>query len=213
MNATAIVPVKRFAAAKQRLGAGFEEGRREALVEAMLRDVLAAIGAARRVDRVLVVTAEPAAAAIATDAGAEVVEEGPDRGHSAAASLGVEAASAAGADCVVLLPGDCPLLSSQELDRLLSELPRGSVAIVPDRHDTGTNALVLSPPDAIPPAFGEGSRARHVEAARDAGVPHSVERLESLALDLDTPADLVALTAVLEGGRGKAEATARVLGL
>ena len=43
------------------------------------------------------------------------------------------------------------------------------VTIVPDRHGTGTNALLLSPPDAIAPAFGPDSCARHVDRARRPG--------------------------------------------
>ena len=103
-----------------------------------------------------------------------------------------------GAACAVLLPGDCPLLEPRELERLLTGLPERYAAIVPDRHGTGTNALALAPPDAIRPAFGKGSCARHVAIARAAGVPYAVEELPSLALDLDTPADVVALTMALE---------------
>ena len=79
--------------------------------------------------------------------------------------------------------------------------------IVPDRHGTGTNALVLSPPDAIAPSFGPGSLARHVAAAEQAGVPHSVEDVPGLALDVDTPADLAELIAELELRRGQAPST------
>jgi 2-phospho-L-lactate/phosphoenolpyruvate guanylyltransferase len=72
---------------------------------------------------------------------------------------------------------------------------------------------VLSPPGAIRPAFGEGSRARHVDAAREAGVPYAVEEIPSLGLDLDTPADLVALTRELASRPGRARRTARALGI
>ena len=91
--------------------------------------------------------------------------------------------------------------------------PKRYVAIVPDRHGTGTNALALAPPGAIQPAFGEGSCARHVAAAREAGVPFAVEELPSLALDLDTPADVVALTRELELRPGRARRTAKALGI
>ncbi len=91
--------------------------------------------------------------------------------------------------------------------------PSPYVGIVPDRHGAGTNALVLNPPSAIVPAFGEGSCARHIELARDAGVPYGVEELASLGLDLDTPADVIALTRVLAAQRGRARRTARALGI
>jgi 2-phospho-L-lactate guanylyltransferase len=211
--ATAILPVKRLGAAKRRLGTGLDDLQRRDLVLAMAGDVLEAIGGARTVERTIVVTGEPGVEEIAVEAGAEVLPDPADAGHSEAALLGIERAAGAGAGCVVLLPGDCPMLDPRELDNLLTGIPERFVAVVPDRHGSGTNALVLSPPDAIRPAFGEGSRERHVEAARGAGLPYSEEGIASLALDLDTPADIIALTTALDAGRGHAPRTAKVLGI
>jgi 2-phospho-L-lactate/phosphoenolpyruvate guanylyltransferase len=213
LKATAILPIKRFDAAKQRLAAGIDGVRREAVVAAMLEDVLEAIGAARQVERTIVVSDEPRAAELAAASGAERIADSAGAGHSEATLTGIARAEQLGARCVVLLPGDCPLLDPRELDRLLTGVPERYVAIVPDRHGTGTNALVLAPPDVIRPAFGEGSRARHIDAARATGAPFAVEELPSLGLDLDTPADLVALTRELEAGRGRAKRTARALGI
>ena len=154
MRATAVLPVKRFDAAKQRLAAGIDDERRRALAAAMIADVLEAVGEARTIERTICVTGDPIAEEIAAAAGAEVVPDPSDAGHVEAALAGIARAEAAGASCVVLLPGDCPLLDPRELDRLLTGLPERYVGIVPDRHGTGTNALVLAPPDAIAPAFG-----------------------------------------------------------
>jgi 2-phospho-L-lactate guanylyltransferase len=85
------------------------------------------------------------------------------------------------------------------------------VGIVPDRHGTGTNALLLAPPDAISPAFGEGSRERHARLAGAAGLDPALESLESLALDLDTPEDLAALQGVLGTRPERAPRTAAAL--
>lgn len=213
MKATAIVPVKRFADAKRRLAAGVEDERREALVAAMLEDTLESIAAARSIERIVVVTGDPRAQEIAAAAGVEVLPDPADEGHVTAALAGIARAEVDGAECVVLLPGDCPLLDPKELDRLLTGVPTSYVAIVPDRHGTGTNALVLSPPGAIRPAFGEGSCARHVEAARAAETPFAVEELPSLALDLDTPADIVALARQISKQPGRARRTAKALGI
>lgn len=213
MKATAVLPVKRFAAAKQRLAPGIGATHRAELAAAMLEDVLEAIGAARSIERTIVVTSEPHAIELATARGAEVLSDPDEGGHSGAALAGIAHARELGADRVVLLPIDCPLLATRELERLLTGMPERYVAIVPDRHGTGTNALALAPPDAIEPAFGEGSCAKHVAAARDAGVPFGVEELPSLALDLDTPADVVALTMVLERDRKRARRTAKALGI
>jgi 2-phospho-L-lactate/phosphoenolpyruvate guanylyltransferase len=212
MRATAVVPVKRFAAAKSRLAPGIEEARKPDLVAAMVADVLEAIGAARLVERTIVVSQEPRAAELAAAAGADLLSDFDDASHSAAALAGIAAAEAAGADCVALLPGDCPLLDPRELDKMLTGVPARYVAVIPDRHGSGTNALVLAPPSAIEPSFGEGSRARHVAAARAAGIAYGVEELPSLGLDLDTPPDIVALTMRVELGGG-AKRTAKALGI
>lgn len=212
-TATAVLPVKRFREAKNRLSAGIDDERRRALVTAMLGDVLDAIGSARMVERTIVVTGDPVAQEIVASTAAEVVPDPADKGHIVAALAGIARAEAEGASSVVLLPGDCPLLDPRELDRLLTGVPGRYVAVVPDRHGTGTNALVLSPPSAIRPAFGEGSRDRHIAAAREADIPFAVEEVASLALDLDTPADLVALTGALKAQPGRARRTAKTLGL
>jgi 2-phospho-L-lactate/phosphoenolpyruvate guanylyltransferase len=213
VKATAVLPVKRFYDAKQRLAAGLSGEQRRTLAGAMVADVLEAIGQARTIERTIVVSGDPIAQELAAGAGAEVVPDPEDAGHSEAALAGIARAEVEGAECVVLLPGDCPLLDPRELDRLLTGLPGRYVGIVPDRHGSGTNALVLSPPGAIAPAFGEDSRKRHVAAARDAGVPFAVEELGSLGLDLDTPADVIALTRELEARPGRAPRTARALGI
>ncbi len=217
MNAVAVVTAKRFTAAKQRLSGTVPEERRLALVEAMLGDVLEAVTRARQVTATVVVTGEAAAAGLAADFGAEVIHDPDDAGHNGAAKMGVARAEELGADVVALLPGDCPLLAPRELDSLISGLPEPFVAVVPDRHGTGTNAIAMRPPNAIEPSFGEGSCERHLSLARSAGIPHATDEVEGLALDLDTPADIVALTTRIEMARASGEnpspRTAAALGI
>ncbi|TMK57690.1 MAG: hypothetical protein E6G51_05550 [Actinobacteria bacterium] len=150
---------------------------------------------------------------LANKAGAEVVSDPEDAGHVEAALAGIARAEVEGAEQVVLLAGDCPLLDPRELDRLLTGVPDRYVGIVPDRHGTGTNALLLSPPNAIVPSFGEGSRDRHVESARATGIPFAIENLPSIELDLDTPADAIALTRELAKNPKRARRTAKALGI
>lgn len=213
MKATAVLPIKRFDAAKQRLAAGIDEERRRELAAAMVADVLEAIAEARSIERLIVVSGDPVAQELAAKAGAEVVPDPEDAGHVQAAQAGIARAEAEGAERVALLAGDCPLLDPRELDRLLTGVPGSYVGIVPDRHGSGTNALLLSPPGAIVPAFGEGSRQRHVDAAREAGIPFGIEELPSIELDLDTPADVIALTRELERRPKRARRTAKALGI
>ena len=217
MRATAIIRVKRFGRAKQRLLDSLDRPQRAALIKAMLADVLEATDRAELVERVIIVTGEGRAERLAlrhaqrTMTPLEVLRDPDDRGHSEAATLGIIRALALGAECSALLPGDCPLLDPGELDGALDGMTSGWVRVVPDRHCTGTNALLLCPADAIGPAFGEGSAARHADRAERAGHRVAVEPLASLGLDVDTPDDLRALAATLTDEPGRAPATAAEL--
>lgn len=209
MRTLAILPVKGFANAKQRLTTGLAPEQREALAEAMYRDVLAALLESTLVDRLLVVTRGSEARRTAIELGAEVVGD-EERGHNAAALLGIRIAAEQRADRALLVPGDCPALDPTQLDELLSRPAAApSVLIVPDRHGIGTNALVLTPPDALAPSFGPGSCARHARDARAGGVSAEVVEVRSLATDVDTPEDLRALEESL--GRVGAAHTRRLL--
>ena len=213
MRTAAILPVKSFGRAKQRLGAGVDEGLRLALARAMVADVLAALAATEGVELTVVVTREAEAAEAAAASGGSVIEDRSEAGQSAAASLGVRHAVEAGFERVLLVPGDCPALDPGELGPLLAEHGRhgAEVAILPDRHGTGTNGLLLTPPRAIEPSFGEGSCARHRGLAREAGVQCSVVALRSLTLDVDTVEDLAALRTALEELAAAAPHTRAVL--
>lgn len=208
----AILPVKRFAAAKARLGDDLSAGTRRALTESMVTDVLMALRRTKVIDEVLIVTSEPSAEAIGHGYGATVLADHDEEGQSAAALIGIAHALERGAERVLLVPGDCPALDPAQLTELLDRPAVGrSVTLVPDRHGSGTNALVLVPPDVIEPAFGEGSRARHEQAAAAAGVTCQVESVATLLIDVDTADDLAALRRLLAEHRGGAAHTRGML--
>jgi 2-phospho-L-lactate guanylyltransferase len=208
----AILPVKRFAVAKARLGDDLSAGTRRALAESMVTDVLMALRRTTAIDEVLIVTSEPAAEAIGHGYGATVLADHDEEGQSAATLIGIEHALERGAGRVLLVPGDCPALDPAQLTELLDAPAIGpSLTIVPDRHGTGTNALVLVPPDVIEPAFGEDSRARHEQAAAAAGVPCTVVDVPTLLIDVDTADDLTALRRLLAEHRGGAAHTRGML--
>jgi 2-phospho-L-lactate/phosphoenolpyruvate guanylyltransferase len=213
MNTIAVLPVKRFDDAKQRLGETLRSGTRRALAEAMLTDVLTALRRAKRVDAVVVVTSEHAADALARAQDARTIREPAEPGHNPAARAGVRWAIEQGARRAILVPGDCPALDPAEVDDLLLAQPHDEarVTIVPDRHGTGTNALVLCPPDAIAPSFGPGSRARHEQLAREAGAECRIAGPPSLVLDIDTIEDLAVLRSALESRTGGAAHTRGML--
>ena len=211
MRTLAILPIKSFDEAKQRLRETLEPAPRRALVEAMYSDVLVALGRSQMIDRLVVVSGDHGAQRIAGGYGAEVLED-EHQGHNAAAAQGIARAVELGAERVLLIPGDCPLLAAAELDGLLSRpFAARSAVIVPDRHGTGTNALLLTPPEALTPAFGPGSRARHEALGHARDLDVSVAELPSLALDVDTPEDLLEVGAALAARHGGAAHTRGML--
>ncbi len=159
--------------------------------------------------------------------GAIVIDDTAQAGQSAAVTLGVERALSEEMQRALCVPGDCPTLDPHDLEALLSQLDghaHGSddgtggvglgepeVVIVPDRHGTGTNGLLLTPPDAITSSFGPGSCERHRTLALAAGVVCRIERPASLLLDIDTGDDLAALRARLAAERVRAPRTRAVL--
>jgi 2-phospho-L-lactate guanylyltransferase len=214
VTTAAILPVKSFSRAKQRLGETLADPLRPMLAEAMVADVLAALSSTPAVSRTIVVTREPSVVrAVAGDGHVTVISDEGETGQSAAALLGIGHAMREGFDRVLCVPGDCPALDPAELDELLAPARPGAPAVIvlPDRHGTGTNGLLLSPPDAIEPSFGPDSCERHLSLARAAGVDGHVHRLQSLLLDIDTGADLAVLRARLDQLGDRAERTRAVL--
>jgi 2-phospho-L-lactate guanylyltransferase len=211
MRTLAILTIKSFNHAKQRLEPELNAGPRRALAEAMFSDVLVALRRATAVDGILVVTTDNSAQQIAGGHGAMVLDDA-DSGHNAAAILGIDQALEAAFERALLVPGDCPALDPRELDALIRRtVTSPSVLIVPDRHGTGTNALLLTPPDALAPAFGPGSCARHAANAQTARIAAEVVEVPSLGHDVDTPEDLAALQELLAARHGGAAHTRGML--
>jgi len=201
----ALVPIRGLETAKTRLGGDLDPEERAALVTELLRRTLAATRDARRITGTVVVTMDGDAAEIARRHRAiGLVERAP--GLNAAIEAARSVAEARDATAVLVLPADVPAVSATAIHQLIGEAEAaapaaGLVAIVADRHGEGTNALLLSPPRVIAPAFGAASHARHRAAARAAGAG-LVELAGPLALDVDTAADLVDAEAVLGSLRG-----------
>jgi 2-phospho-L-lactate guanylyltransferase len=196
----ALLPVKAPANAKQRLSGLLTPAQRERLARLMYEDVLEKLCAARGIDRVAVVTSDPASADHARRAGALVFEEREQRGHSHSADAAARRAMTLGALTVLLAPIDVPLATAAEIEELAARARTG-VVIVPSSDGTGTNALVRTPPDVIESRFGPGSFEAHVSQARERGVPTQVARPAGLMFDIDTPEDVAQLLARAPGCR------------
>jgi 2-phospho-L-lactate guanylyltransferase len=204
----ALVPLRGLEDAKTRLGAELDPEERLELVVAMSTRTLTATRDAPGIRGTVLVTADPAAAELAKAFGAlTLVQRLP--GLNAALREARAIAQNHGATAVLVLPIDLPAISADEIEALLRQATthgsaaRPLVLAVPDRHGSGTNALLVSPPPAIEPAFGEGSFAAHQAAANDASAVF-VRHEGPLTLDVDTGADLLAAEAVTTGGRGAA---------
>jgi 2-phospho-L-lactate guanylyltransferase len=175
----------------------------------MFSDVLGALRKTDGIEGIAIVTADVAATAVATGERMVVLEDDVCDGQSAATQIGIRYGLERGFERVLLVPGDTPLLKPPELEALLARSERDgiAVAIVPDRHGTGTNGLLIAPPGTFDPSFGPGSLERHRTQAQERRLVHRIEGLPSLEHDVDTPGDLAALWAVVDDSRRGAQRT------
>jgi 2-phospho-L-lactate guanylyltransferase len=189
--AYAVIPAKGFQGAKQRLAAFLQPHERCLLARAMLTDTLTACTQARGLDGVGVVTCDPGVAEVAAALGAEVLWEPQAQGHSLAVTFGMHVCRQRGIAAMLTMPGDIPLLTAADVQAIVATPePPVPVLLVPNRDDLGTNAIVLSPPDCLPLAFGYDSFQRHLRLAAERHLAVEVRRLSRVALDIDEPEDL-----------------------
>lgn len=187
----AVVPLKETDGAKQRLAAVLSPEQRQALALVMLEDVLAALAEARGLAGSALVTIDPDALALAKQYGAECWADGARDGHTGAVTAAGRRLARAGAAGMMTLPGDIPLVTAAEIAQLLAAHgPAPSFTIAPSHDEQGSNAVLMSPPDAVPLRFGEDSFFPHLAAAKARGLAPTVLHLPGIALDIDNPADL-----------------------
>jgi 2-phospho-L-lactate/phosphoenolpyruvate guanylyltransferase len=189
-----LIAAKELAFAKTRLASALPSTtEREALAEAMFRDVLGAALSAPGIDQVAVITSDPRLLELTGEGGALALDEEYPRGLNNAVRIGTSLLIERGASAICTLLSDCPLTSAEDIDSVFNAMPdceRGAV-LVPSGDFSGTNIIVRSPGDVIGTYFGRLSLARHLEACREQNLPCQVLRLNGPALDLDVPADLM----------------------
>jgi 2-phospho-L-lactate/phosphoenolpyruvate guanylyltransferase len=189
-----VVPVKERDRAKERLAPLLPPELRRELALAMLEDVLAALAASAGLAGLLVVTLDPVASLVARRYGARIVEEGARDGHTGAVTAAARLLSAERRGGMLTLPGDIPLVTPHEISELIAaHRPAPSFTIVPSHDEGGSNAILMSPPDAVPLRFGVNSFFPHLRAAEAKGITPTVLRLPGIGLDIDNPEDLAAL--------------------
>lgn len=196
MTTWVIVLIKDFNSAKQRLQPALDPKERRALAR---RNAQLAVRAAAAGDHILVVAGSEEVAALARGWGAEVLAEPRQEGQNVAAARGIAKAVDGGAEAVLLLSSDLPLVTVDAVRDVLEAAARMTAPVavaVPAVGRGGTNALYLRPPHAIALHFGSDSLAKFQHEAESRGVDFAVHHSDAMALDLDEPGDLARLRAV-----------------
>jgi 2-phospho-L-lactate guanylyltransferase len=187
----ALVPVKDLSKAKERLSSILSQTERTALAYAMLEDVLRALGGSRLLDRLFVVTLDENAIELAKSLGVEIIKETKQEGESTSVDYASVICKDMGAESVLVIPGDAPLITHEDIDFILKkEKPYSSVILVPARDEMGTNAIFRKSPNAIPSRFGYDSFKKHIDESRQRNIPYEIYKLPKVALDIDEPEDL-----------------------
>lgn len=190
----AVLPAKNFTDAKQRLASVLDADARRGLFQAMYKDVLTTLCSVDALDGVLVVTRDDTAASLAETHGAQVLREAENRGQTAAVEAAAAWLAEQGAEGMIALPGDVPLVPPEEIEQVLAVHDAGrGMTIVPAQDERGSNCIAVSPPDLISFHFGNDSFKPHLQAAEAAGVTPKIVRLPGIGLDIDRPDDLAAL--------------------
>ncbi|MBL8079364.1 MAG: 2-phospho-L-lactate guanylyltransferase [Anaerolineales bacterium] len=191
MSLWAIVPVKPLKRGKSRLAGILTEEERTQLNQNLLEKTLKTLSQIKELDHVLVVSRDPHALTIARNFGAKTVQEDGQPHLNTALTRATVVAQVHSTQGVLVLPADLPLLTTDDVLALIDRAVKPPVVVIaPDRHNKGTNALLMFPAGLIEYDFGEGSFQRHCERARQVGAKLEIVELPSLALDLDLPEDL-----------------------
>lgn len=215
-----VLPMRTVSGGKARLGGALDAEEREELVLGMLLHTLSVLGKWQACRRIHLVSPDPIVDAATKGAGIDVsVHAQAGEGLNEGIRLGVQAARTEGAASLLVLPGDLPHLAVEALDQLIMAADAAMtaaaggplVAIAPSDARSGTNALLLRPPDVIEPLFGDRSFEAHLRAAEAAGAAVQVVSDPTLGFDLDTPEDLerldpARLRELMAAGRAAADA-------
>jgi 2-phospho-L-lactate guanylyltransferase len=194
MTLWAIVPVKPLRHGKSRLSGILSEDERTQLNERLLANTLETLSGIKELEQVLVVSRDPHALTIARNHGARTVREDGQPHLNTALTRATVVAQVYATRGVLILPADLPLLTRDDILTFIERATNPPVVVIaPDRHENGTNALLMSPAGLIKYDFGENSFQRHCERALKAGARLEVVKLAAFGLDLDMPEDLALL--------------------
>lgn len=206
----ALIPLKRFANAKQRLSSVLSDEERSGLFLAMINDVLTVLHVHPDIDNILLVSDDPDVEQLAASYGVDWLTEQQlgVSGLNDAISAGVDYLCDKGVEEVFVIHGDLPLLSAIEVSHLISTHQYNGfivsqtgqdanvssvLTLAPDRHQQGTNGLICSTNSRLRFAYGENSFFKHRALAEQSNMGIQVVNLPGLAADIDKPEDLITL--------------------
>ncbi len=187
----AVVPIKESGEAKQRLADFVPAHLLPGLALAMFEDVMVALAATHGLAGVVVVTADSAAAKIARRYKARIFAEEARGGHTAAIAAAAHRLADEERGGMLQVPGDIPLVTNEEISRLLRlHQPAPAFTIVPSHDNLGSNAVLVSPPNAVPLTFGDDSFFPHLQVAAQHGIEPVVVRMPGIGRDIDCAEDI-----------------------
>ncbi len=184
----ALIPVKQLDQAKSRLSLALSAEARAQLMHDTLRRTVYALQASNLCECISIVTLDEQVMSWAREWGVSVISE-----HRTGLNEALNEARGAcdNTESVLVVHGDVAWLAVEDVQAIVTLAAADrAVVIAPDRHDKGTNALLLKPPCVIDFAYGEGSAQRHAWLARQAGIEPLWYRSSSISLDVDVAADL-----------------------
>lgn len=190
-----LVPIKNLDGAKQRLSPVLGTEERQAFAAAMMEDVLETLASWNARPLVAIVTNDSQATARAHRYGFEIIADPENRSETDAIEQATCAVLQRGWTSTLVIPADIPLITANELQRVVSAAPEEGAVLVPAADGRGTNAVLRRPAALFPLRFGNDSFLPHRRAAEETGRPVVVLELPGIALDVDRPADLAELLA------------------
>jgi len=184
-----IIPVKRLDNAKSRLSSLLTDGERKQFCLKMLEEVLRTVKSTKHINQTVVVSNDPEVFHVAKNFEAAYLRE-RKTGLNEAISEAIGWCTERGATSILVLPADIPLVTPTDLNRMLALREKASMVISQSRNGKGTNALLLTPPNACPTFYGPCSFQKHLEEASKRRISFCRFKSQRIALDIDTVEDL-----------------------
>ena len=186
-----LIPVKNLSNAKFRLSSVLNLEERRLLCRSMLSDVLGAVTKVEQIKNIIIITSDEKIKEYVKKMGIVSLND-KKNDLNLALEFGVKKSIHEGVKSILILPIDIPLVKSTDIESLIdSDLNSRCMIVVPSLDGGGTNALFMRVPDIIKLKFGPTSFVDHCIDAKSKNITVKILRLFNIALDIDTPRDLL----------------------